>query len=184
MSGPEDFESIIQDQFSIREQSGYSATAEFPYLDPEGRVAALAIQLQLDMRHGIVSTTSLGRRMQEAEQKPSLERESLLTGYRLATFTGFYERMQILLDNPGDDPEPAILHVDEQAFIRPFPEEATDTRGLFEWAVHLACKQSYDTLDGLGKMVADMRPNLNRLINEIFILYQIDHKNFQELLEK
>lgn len=180
---PERFEDIIQDQFGVREQAVQSSESAFPLLDPDGKVAALGVELQLDVLHGTVSSTHLGERLQDMEEQPSEETIKLLATHRLEAFTAFYQQVGQLLYDPGEEPEPGILYVGDIAFVREHPGDFASSEKLLEWATHLACRQTYEALEEADRMPESIRLNLGNLINTIYISYSFDSTNFQELLE-
>ncbi|HVV26303.1 MAG TPA: hypothetical protein VHC21_04750 [Candidatus Saccharimonadales bacterium] len=180
---PEDFDDVIQDQFSIREQEAYSSESAFPYLDPAGKVAELGVQLQLDALNGTISTIHIGERLEDIEKDLSQDAIKLLAASRLAIFGSFYQRIAKHLYNPGERPEPAILYLGGAPLVWKYPGENASSDRLFDWALALACRQTFDELQAMNDLLRSMRSNLNQLVSHTFVTYRFDRENFQELLE-
>jgi hypothetical protein len=147
-------------------------------------VATQGVELQLDALHGTVSTNCVGERLQDMKEQPSEQTVKLLATQRLRAFEAFYEQIEQLLCNPGEEPEPAILYFGDICLIREYPGEFAASERRLEWATNLVCRQTLDALAEADRLPEDIRKNLGNLINTIYIDYLFDHTNFQELLER
>jgi hypothetical protein len=180
---PEKFEDIVHEQFSVSEKELHSSTALFPRLDPETKLGLLAVNLQIDSQHGTISSISVGQRLIDDGEKLA-NQAAEAANHRLNTFRGFHEDVVSLLEEPGDDPEPAILYIGgSQALVKEYPGDLAYSPVRFEWAVHLACRHSLDAIGKMEEVGDSTRSNLNSLVQEIFVLSLFDRdKNSEAIL--
>jgi hypothetical protein len=182
MSKNPDFDAVVDGQF-VPEGAWESLSFDtyFEHLNPYGRLAFLAVNIEMDKRRGPEEAPGMERKLFN-RQYP--DKNHGLVQQRWIVFNGFYQGVKERLENPAHDPTDVEVFISNRPLAVKYPGIDASLKELFNWSIWKACRQQLDYTDEVHGIGQTDREDLKNLINELFALYSIEEESsFQSIFE-
>ena len=176
------FDTVVADQFPPREGwKNFSALFGLEEMNPDGDLARLAVNLQVDMWQVEVEPDT-GKDEFDARY-PDKDHE--LVKRRWQIFKAIYSGVGFALDNPHvvrTDTPPIRIGDIEYSVGPPAKGWNSPVREIYDWAVYKSCSVQLEAIASDKGLSQAHREDLEKLALETFSLYDADDGNFQDTL--
>ncbi len=181
MSERSDFDSVVYGQFvPDGAWEAMSFDTRFEHLNPYGRLAFLAVNIEMDQRGATEVASGLER---EIFNKQHPDKDPGLVQRRWKVFDCFYQAVKERLEDPEWDPTDVTVFISGRPMSVKYPGVEAKPVALYNWALWKAARQQFDYID-TSSIDQKGQEDLRSLVNEVFVSYSIEEaSSFRALLE-